>query len=40
MFNFLSRFDEISASVSSGTELSTPRFHALALDWYLLITSS
>jgi hypothetical protein len=37
MFNFLSHFDEISVSVSGGTELSTPRFHALALDWYIAI---
>lgn len=40
MFNFLSRYDEISVSVSSGTELMTPRWHALALDWFIAITSS
>lgn len=40
MFNCLSRFDQISASVSSGTEIATPRFHALALDWYVAITSA
>jgi len=36
MFNFLSHYDEICVTVSSGTELSSPRFHALAFDWYVL----
>lgn len=39
MFNFLSRYDAINVSVSSGTELMTPRFHALALSWFALIST-
>ncbi len=40
MFNFLNSLDQINVTVSSGTEMSAPRFHALALDWYVAIVGN
>lgn len=37
MFNFLSHFEEIGGAMSSGAEASMPRFHALALDWFIAV---